>query len=451
MEIDVRHMGIRIVGVLAACLCIFACSPVWEDEFEIDYSRPALNPGDREVVDDPRNVLLLYSAGYNSLTSYLTEDIEELKSGWLPGSQRDDDVVLVYSHFPASSGNYSVPTSPVLTHLYTRADGETVADTLVVYDPSVISSSPGQFNEVLTYVRDAFPASGYGLIFSSHATGYLPAGFYQKPGGYIYKGDVMRQMALEWQGAVAYPYVELPHDPSLPAVKSIGQDQVGTPGSYISYEMDLIDFAAAIPMKLDYILFDACLMGGIEVAYQLRDKASIVGFSQAEVLAEGLDYKMLTTHLLKDGTPDPIVVCKDYFEQYDVQEGVYRSATISAVDCDKLEPLAQICRQLFNKYASEISELSYSVVQRYYRSSHHWFYDLESILLEAGITDAELAALHEALDLCVLYKGHTPSFMNTFDIHTFSGFSMYLPSHGNDELNKYYKTLDWDIATGLIR
>ena len=444
-------MGLKIVGMLVACLCIFACSPDWEDEFEIDYARPSFNPGDRVVNEESRNVLLLYSAGFNSLTSYLKEDIEDLKSGWLPGKNRNDDVVLVYSHFPGTSGRYSVPNPPTLTRLSATPEGEVVADTLLVYGEEAISSSPVQFNKVLTYVKETFPAAGYGLIFSSHATGYLPAGFYQSPGSYIYKGDALGQMSLQWQGAAAYPYVELHHDPMLPAVKSVGQDQVGSSGGYMSYEMELADFAAAIPMKLDYILFDACLMGGIEAAYQLRGKASVVGFSQAEVLAEGLNYKTLTTRLLQNETPDPVVVCKDYFDQYDVQEGVYRSATISAVDCDALEPLAELCGELFDKYSSRILQLPYSKVQRYYRSNYHWFYDLESILVEAGITDSELESLHETLDMCVLYRGHTPSFMNTFEIKTFSGFSMYLPSHGNSELDKYYRTLDWNIATGLVR
>lgn len=448
---EVRHMLLRIVVLMAACFCLFACAPDWADEFEMDFSRPSINPGDRESSEDPRNVLLLYSAGFNSLSSYLSEDIEDLKSGWLPGKLRSDDVVLVYSHFPESSGKYSVPVSPTLTRLYAGPDGEPMADTLVRYDSSVISGSPVQFNKVLTYVRDVFPASGYGLIFSSHATGYLPAGFYQRPGEYIYKGDALDQMSLDLYGAAAYPYVEIPCDPSLPAVKSVGQDQVGSSGNYMSYEMELADFADAIPMKLDYILFDACLMGGIEVAYQLRDKASVVGFSQAEVLAEGLNYSTLTTRLLNRDIPDPVAVCKDYFDQYDIQEGVYRSATISAVDCDALDPLAEVCRELFEKYAADISTLSSGKVQRFYRSNHHWFYDLESILVEAGITDGELERLHDALDKCVLYKGHTPSFMNSFEIKTFSGFSMYLPSHGSGELNRFYRTLDWNIATGLVR
>ena len=79
-----------------------------------------------------------------------------------------------------------------------------------------------------------------------------------------------------------------------------------------------------------------------------------------------------------------------------------------------------------------------------------WFYDLESILRIAGINDTELAELHEALDNCIVYKAHTPKFMSDFEIHTFSGFSMYLPCQGGKNLDTFYKTLEWNKDTGLV-
>ena len=44
------------------------------------------------------------------------------------------------------------------------------------------------------------------------------------------------------------PYIEPDFDPSLPMVKSIGQDQVGAIGQRVSYEMDIADFAEPILM-----------------------------------------------------------------------------------------------------------------------------------------------------------------------------------------------------------
>ncbi|MBR5499772.1 MAG: hypothetical protein IKV75_06390 [Bacteroidales bacterium] len=389
--------------------------------------------------------MLLYSAGYNNLASYLRGDIEELKRGSLP-TLRDENVVLVYSHFPSSG--YNTPTSPTLIRLSCRKDKSVAVDTLVTFPSESISASAEQLESVLNYVKETFPAQSYGMVFSSHATGYLPAGFYQNS-----EGD--SDNLVEWSSIIgrkrtAVPYVEPEYDPSLPMVKSIGQDQVGVHGDFLSYEINLTDFADAIPMYLDYILFDACLMGGIEVAYELKDKVGKVGFSQTEVLADGFCYESLTTHLFSDAGPDLEGVCIDYFNQYENQEGVYQSATISLIDCTQLGPLAEECSILFSKYPEELSKVDHNNVQRFYRSGKHWFYDLESILVNAGINEEELNILHEALDACVIYKAHTPMFMSDFEIHTFCGFSMYLPSHGSENLNTFYRTLKWNQDTGLV-
>lgn len=403
------------------------------------------------IVDtENRKVLLLYSCGYNSLRRYLLEDINELKQGWLPQNGCNDDILLVYTHTPKTGSDYKTPTSPYLIRLYSDGNGSPCADTLIRYEAGTISASAAQMNKVLTYVKNNFTSGSYGMIFSSHATGYLPSGFYSNSDDYLFQGKSMMKARTFRNTPVPVPYVEPEYDPSLPMVKSIGQDQVGTMGNYLSYEMDLHDFAEAIPMKMDYILFDACLMGGIEVAYELRGKCGTVGFSQAEVLADGLDYKTLTGHLLQNQKPDPSKVCEDYFNQYDVQSGVYRSATISLVDCDKLEPLAKVCSDLFSNLRTGLDGIDPAKVQRFYRYGKHWFYDLESIIKEAGASESDMKVLHEALDQCIIYKGHTPEFMSEFEINTFSGLSMYLPCNGSSELDKFYKTLQWNQATNLV-
>lgn len=442
------YILLSVIAVLTAS--ISSCTPDWEYEMIPGTSAPGPgNVADRDTNTDTRKVLLLYSAGYNSISSYLKEDIEDLCKGWVPRQRRADDVILVYSHLPSSRGQYTVKTSPVLFRLYSDPSGEVIRDTLEVYSPDTISSSAAQFHDVLSYVKETFQAKSYGLIFSSHATGYLPEGFYSKPDNYTFSEGTMRRRGLHGRGAPSpVPYMEPEQEPGLPAVKSIGQDVDGN----VSYEMDIRDFAEAIPMKLDYILFDACLMGGIEVAYELAGKCDMIGFSQAEVLAEGFNYTTLASHLLGNRpSSDAYSVCEDYFTQYDVQSGVYRSATISLIDCNNLEPVAEICRTLFERYSLQLYTMDPTNVQRFYRSSKHWFYDLQSILENAGITDTEKKALLEAIDGCILYKGATPSFMNEFYINTFSGFSMYLPSNGHAELDKYYRTLKWNQATGLVK
>lgn len=395
----------------------------------------------------PEKVMIFYAAGFNSISSYISQDVKDLKSGYLPGNEGTDDVLLVYSHF--TKGSYSNPQSPVLVQLYRSSSGDVVSDTLKVYDPGTITASAEQVNEVLSFVNEKFPAKSYGLIFSSHGFGYLPAGYYSNSEKFE-KGEISG-VRMRSSGPAAYPYVEPETDPSLPPLKSVGEDVVVIDGEKYSYEIDIKDMADAIPMHLDYILFDACLMGGIEVAYQFRDKCDYMGFSAAEVLAEGFNYKTVASHLLMPSSPQPQKVCEDYFEYYDSLSGLERSATISFVDCRRLGDLAEVCSRLFSEYEEAIAGLDPDRVQRFFRSKYHWFYDLESILVQAGISDADKAELKRALDGCVLYKAATEDFIGAFDIDTFCGFSMFLPCNGGNYLKDYYKGLAWNKATGLVK
>lgn len=437
----VRHIKTLVVTLLAAAAAI-SCQPDWTIDLEPDLSLGSGNMGNRETNEESRKVMLLYSAGFNSISAYLKSDIEDLKSGWIPDGRRPEDIILVYSHFPGKD-KYKTQTPSSLVRLHLDKDMEVVSDTLVTYPAGTISASAEQLNTVLTYVKDNFQAKSYGMIFSSHATGYLPAGHYNQKEG---SSSNLEWKSRKYRGAVAVPYEEPEYDPSLPMVKSIGQDQVGD----VSYEIELSDFAEAIPMHLDYLLFDTCLMGGIEVAYELKEKVGKVGFSQTEVLAEGYCYSTLSHHLLEGAEADPESVCEDFYNQYAEQTGVYQSATISLIDCSELTPLADVCKELFEKYRENISTVDPSLVQRFFRNNKHWFYDLESILINAGITDSELSELHKCLDRCVIYKAHTPMFMNEFEIHTYSGFSMYLPSNGSKTVDEFYKGLKWNQDTGLV-
>ena len=168
------------------------------------------------------------------------------------------------------------------------------------------------------------------------------------------------------------PYILPDEDIPGPAVKSIGVDNIT---STSTYEMELEAFAEAVPMKLDYIIFDACLMGGVEVAYALKDKCHYVVFSQTEVLADGLcDYKTLTSRLLNKNIPALVELCEDSREHYaSQQDEVRKSLTISLVDCSRMDALASACRTMFQKYRSGLLTVWPDDVQGYFRYRKHWF------------------------------------------------------------------------------
>lgn len=405
--------------------------------------------------DKWRNIMILYSAGFNNLSPYLAQNVEDLTKGFVPG-KNDQDVLLVVSRrtLRNSSSNYKDETSPFLFRLYREQDA-VVRDTLWSLPAGTTLVDKDVMRNFLTKIQDLFPAEHYGMLFSSHSSGWLPSGYYSKPSAFDGRSGVRR---LSGPIPAVIPDMDAP---GFILTKSLGPEYYNIAGSSANYahEMDIADMAAAIPMHLDYLIFDTCLMGGVEVAYELKDVADKIGFSQAEVLAEGLDYRTVAGHLLQ-GTPDPEAVCRDYYLQYDAQSGVYRSATVSLVDCSRLDELAEACKPLFAKYRDAIRTLDKKLVQGFGGSGKPWFFDLEDMLRQAGADAEERAVLRAALDRCVPYKATTGQYYSMFEgtyggtvpVTAFCGLSMYLPgtSAGSDYLDNYYKTLSWNKDTGLV-
>ena len=246
-------LGRLLSAVVAAVMLLAACS-----EKGLDTENVPRKFKNRTDAPRSRKVLLLYSAGLVDISSYLKEDIQDLESGYVPRKMESADVLLVFSRQPI---DYScTKRSPsYLYRLSTDVDDNLVRDTLAVWPADSAAASAGTMKAVLTYVRDKFPSSSYGMIFSSHATGWLPAEITASPSS---------------SGSVS--------------LFSVGADMSG---SKVTDSMELEDFAAALPMKLDYLIFDACLMGGVEAAYALRHKCNNVVFAQTETMADGLcDY-----------------------------------------------------------------------------------------------------------------------------------------------------------------
>lgn len=422
-------MRIRLTHILTAIFILAAgCSKV-DPEF-VHPGKGGSGSSHERTEDVPtRHVLVLYFAGYNSLSPYMNRepsgDYQDLLKGYLP-PRRDtpyDDVLLLYSQYPEKYGDYTGAMKSHLVRLSTDFSGNIVKDTLRTYGEEYKSADSQTLRTVLTDVRDMFPAKDYGFVFSSHATGWLPAG---------------------------YTITSYPTESKVPRMNSIGQTLTGKSGSYRGYEMDLRNFAAAFPMKFDYIMLDACLCGGIEVAYQLKDVCNKVAFSPTEVMAEGYDYKSITSRLLGRNGHDVTGVCEDFFAQYTVSSQPSPYCTSSAVDCTKLDALASVCGRIFESNRDGMERIDPDTVQGYFQYNWHWFYDLEDIVVKSGASAAELKELREALDACVICNLATERFL-TIKILTHCGLSMYLPCNGSSTLDGYYKELAWNKATGLVK
>lgn len=429
-----------LLAVIAAFLSL-SCSKDENFNGTVKETQSGTSTGQTRTTMVPQNkVMLLYSAGAHNLSSDQKRNIAELEEGYLPYALRNDDALLVFArNADYSSKSGYTPYPPVLIRLSRDSEGKAVRDTLKIWPEDTNAADPETMRDVLTYVKEKFPAASYGMVFSSHGTGWLPKGYYAS------------------QSSVEFDVFSAPRPH-----RSIGADAFAFGRQ--SVEMSVEEMAEAIPMRLDYLLFDACLMGCVEVAYAFREKVSLMGFSPSEVLSEGFDYTKMASLLIGEKC-DPVAVCSSYVEKYLAKSGSSRSASISVVNLDYIDDLAELCALLFDKYRSELASIKVtrtpvdgtSVIkyspQNYYTLDKRWFYDLRDILVTAGASDTDLALLDEVLSKLVVYENHTPSFLvhSPFQFHSCCGLSMFLPSDNTDkDLEEYYRNLSWNKATGLV-
>lgn len=373
-----------------------------------------------------KNVLIIYSAAYNNLSGPLATDIEfELTQGDVP-DKYSKNAVIIFSHsapysgpygsggsrYYSSSGDYETNTDPVLIRLY-KDNGSVQLDTVKRYNSSFNEILPKNMNQVLLDIKTLCPSEQYGLLYTSHGSGWLP------------------------------PRAQLKQN-------TIGMHFNGSSSN--KDEMDILDFQQALPMRFNYIIFDACYMGAVEVAYQLRTNCAYFIGSATEIPDGGFDYMNLTRRVFAEGGPELKGICDDYI-------GISSMGGIIAlVECNKLDALASDVKRLAEKYHNELYKISEdgkrTTIQRYWCSSDYkYFYDLEDIFRHVGASDTELDRLSDRIGNAVIYEAHTDVFtQGSLYLKNCCGLSMYLPSNDQsyNKVNEYYKTLDFNKLTKLV-
>ena len=445
----IRKSVLRSVTLAAAIIASAACIHLDDDYFHISNYNPEINRPENSTLNgtpNERRVFVLFSFGYNNLSYDLREDIEDMIAAGVPQYGFEENVVLVLSQNTTNGYSYNTPSAPVLTHIYSRGD-DLIRDTLKIYADTTVATRKTIVHDVLSIAKERYPAKNYGVLISSHGTGWAPQGYCYSPPDKS-NGTIWGLSSGIYEGPAKY-YEE------RPLLKSIGSHFAGSAAH--SIEIEIQDLAEAIPMHLDYILFDACFMGCVEVAYELKDKCDRICFSQTEILSNGMDYKNLLSVLFAEDGPNIEKCAENYFNMYKDQSSVtMRSATISVVDCRKLDALAEVVA----RHSNAIKELSVNKtaknkVQGYfqprYSRYHGIFFDLESTIKESGATEEELEELSSALNEAVLCKYATASFLGEFAIKTHCGLSMYIPDSDRHILNEYYKSLEWNKATNIVK
>lgn len=340
--------------------------------------------------DGPSRTILVYMVATNSLSDNVADDIEEMMQG-MTAVEGDDCHLLVYE------ANYNA--DPMLYEI-TSANGKASISPLKTYQTTTSSASVERMSEVISDAVATAPAESYGLVLWSHATGWVR----------------VLESASKSSGTVR------------------PTDFADDNGQW----MTISDLAKAIPDGLfDFIYADACYMGCIEIAYQLRDKANYYIASPTETLSPGMPYDENIPCFFKE-TADLVAACQNTYNYYASRAS---SATIALIDCSKLEQTADLCHQIHS--TTSVTEVNTSELQCYNRASRSTYFDFfqyTSLLA----SPQQATELYDIANQLVPYKAATAKFLTiNIDPDHYSGLSTYIMGTASDFNEQYYTTLDW--------
>lgn len=289
---------------------------------------------------------------------------------------------------------------------------------------SQIATDPAVMEEVFTDMQTVAPSDSYGLILGSHASGWM-------------KGNSVQS-------------------------KAFGDDD--------GYNINIPDLADVLKNsfseKLDFVLFDACMMGTAEVGYELKEITSHCIASVMETPALGFPYKQIFSYLYSENI-DYSAVCHEFISFNKVNNAW---GTCAVMDCSQMENLASAVKAKLSEWQDGLSSVSMQNVQQYGVNSYKYFsYDVLDFFRElggkSGVAETDLneaiASIQTVLNEAVIAKECIPNPSNSsfrVDETRFCGIGMYIPKEVNDYVpdniswnnwNDYYKqSISWYHAAG---
>lgn len=289
---------------------------------------------------------------------------------------------------------------------------------------SQIATDPAVMEEVFTDMQTVAPSDSYGLILGSHATGWM-------------KGNSVQS-------------------------KAFGDDG--------GYHIDIPDLANVLKKsfseKLDFVLFDACMMGNAEVGYELKEVTLHCIASVMETPVYGFPYDHILPYLYTENIDYP-AVCHE-FMSFNKTNNLW--GTCAVMDCSQMENLASAVKAKLSEWQDALSSVSMQNVQQYGVNSYKYFsYDVLDFFRELGrksgvvkTTDLNeaIASVQSALNQAVIAKdclsGVDYDFEGlTIDGTRFCGIGMYIPGEYNRYVankttwNSYYEqSISWYRAAG---
>jgi hypothetical protein len=344
----------------------------------------------------PLRTVIIYMVADNNLDNFALDDINEMEQGWQEGLNGN---LIVYVD-RAKGANLAHPVVYKIAH---DTSATMINSSIAKVYAEQNSSDATVMHRVLSDLIKDYPAQSYGLVLWSHGTAWLPEGAKISTSG---KPQVVPQ--------------------------SFGNDN--------NREMNIQDLAVALPCRFDFIIFDACYMGAVEVIYELKDRADYILASPTEILSAGYPYRDIV-ELFFNNAVDYTGIANAFFESYNKNEGATRSASISVVKTAGMNKVAQVFGDILNDDIS-LKRANIRNVQQFSSTSSNLLFDFADFAAQIT-TQNNINALNSALAEAVIYKSATDKFLDALQITNFSGLSIFVPDASNLQYYDFYKNYKW--------
>ena len=280
--------------------------------------------------------LLVYLMAENNISYYLKNDFDEIKNAAydLP----DDARLFVFFD------NSDVERLPALYqfHSYNNRLVENVA---YEFENDVCSSDTTVLGQVMDIIFKDYPTEAFDLVMGSHADGWITNQA---------KSSVSRWIGIDNEE------------------NSLKNDITTT----IEVK-ELAELLERMPVKVDRLMFDACLMQGVEVAYTLRNVVNWIIASPAEIPADGAPYDKVVPEFFKPSSGVEGIMC-EYKKAYDDNKGY--AAVLSAVCTSYMQELADVTCRYVEEYFNANSANNYSACIAYVPGKAPAYYDMNSVM-----------------------------------------------------------------------
>ena len=295
-------------------------------------------------------VVICYMVAENTLSEAIKTDINEMIEG--ASQLGDDECIVVYYDGAHKNDN---------PNIYLIDKNTTTLIPSYSFEHDQNSCSKTVMKQVFNYICSNYPAQSYGLVLSSHGTGWLPT-----------KNDMKGSYSRR---------------------RAFGVDNGENSFSDNGDEMRITDLAESIKElpHLDFIFFDVCYMQSVEVAYELRNCADYIIASPAEIPNYGAPFDKVLSYLFTDEVDyksfiDAYAVqCKGW-KDYVLPKASETGIALSTVRCSKLQSLNEVTRKMMVKYADNINECKNNGTTNYlnckYGSYLIGFYDMRDMMFQ---------------------------------------------------------------------